>query len=58
MSVYRDVLQARFGGVIHRGKHNPDGIACALEVASIVRGKEWSDDPKPLQYVRCTRFRV
>jgi hypothetical protein len=19
---------------------------------------EWSDDPKPLQYVRCTRFRI
>ena len=39
------VLSKRFGSVLHHGSHNPDGKACALEAASVARGKRWSDDP-------------
>lgn len=42
---YLDVLNTRFAGVLAHGAHAPDGVACALEVASIARGKKWSDSP-------------
>ena len=44
-SKLRQVLDDRFGGVIRHGAHSPDSQACALEVASIARGKPWSDSP-------------
>jgi hypothetical protein len=46
VTTYRDVLAQCFGGVLHSGKHAPDGIACALEVASIARGLTWTDAPR------------
>ena len=36
-SSYRDTLARRFSGVLSQGKHEPDGVACALEVASIAK---------------------
>lgn len=39
------VLALRFNGLLKRGKHRPDGEACALEAASVARGNEWSDVP-------------
>lgn len=45
MSVYSDVLAEQFNGVLSHGSHAPDGVACALEVASVARGAVWSDNP-------------
>jgi hypothetical protein len=45
MTAYREILARRFGGVLSKGKHAPDGVACALEVASIARGFKWTDQP-------------
>ena len=46
VETYRGVLERRFGGVLLRGQHTEDGQACALEVASVVRGVVWTDDPR------------
>jgi hypothetical protein len=32
--------------VFKRGKHEPDGEGCVLEVASVARGIDWSDNPE------------
>jgi hypothetical protein len=45
VSAYRDTLARRFAGVLSPGKHEPDGVACALEAASIAKGLAWTDDP-------------
>ena len=41
---FEQVLQEQFGGVIR--VEEQDGAACALEAASVARGREFSDDPK------------
>jgi hypothetical protein len=38
-------LQGHFGGGLGSGSHEPNGVGCALEVASVARGIEWTDDP-------------
>lgn len=40
---FEQVLQEQFGGVVRVGEQ--DGAACALEAASVARGREFSDDP-------------
>src|ERR1700677_2852773 len=45
MGIFTETLNARFKGILSYGSHEPDRSACALEVASIARGVEWSDDP-------------
>lgn len=41
----RAVIDARFGGVLTKGQHEPDGQACALEAAHAAVGDPWSDNP-------------
>ncbi len=38
-------VESRFGGVITKGSHTPDGAACLHEALNIARGEEWSDSP-------------
>jgi hypothetical protein len=38
-------VESRFGGVLTKGSHAPDGHACLLEAVSIARGLDWTDDP-------------
>lgn len=42
------VLDARFGGLLKRGRHIPDGSVCALELESVVRGCRWTDSPSEI----------
>jgi hypothetical protein len=42
---FTETLSSRFGGVLRHGKHAEDGEACALEAASVARGRRWSDKP-------------
>jgi hypothetical protein len=38
-------VESRFGGVLTKGSHAPDGHACLLEAVSIARGLDWTDEP-------------
>ncbi len=38
-------VESRFGGIITKGSHTPDGAACLHEALNIARGEEWSDNP-------------
>src|SRR6185295_1287806 len=40
------VLAERFSGLLRNGKHDEDGLACALEAATVARKKKWSDAPE------------
>src|SRR6185503_12608087 len=40
------VLAERFSGLLRNGQHEEDGLACALEAATVARKKKWSDDPE------------
>lgn len=46
---YELIVAERFGGLLSHGEHDPDGAACALEAASIARGRPWSDDPDDVE---------
>lgn len=41
----KDLLDERFGGVISVGSHEEDGVCCVLELLSVYRGIEWTDQP-------------
>ena len=42
---FQQILDTKFGGVLHTGSHTPDGDACALELLSAVQRQPWTDDP-------------
>lgn len=42
----KSVLKHRFGGVLKAGKHLKGSRCCALELASVLHGIEWTDDPE------------
>jgi hypothetical protein len=44
--IYLKTLEEKCGGVLLDGKHEEDGEACVLEVASVARGVPWTDDPE------------
>lgn len=48
MTTITDIVRDRFGGVLHAGRHEPDGHACIFEAASIELGIDWTDDPRLL----------
>lgn len=50
----RSLLKKRFGGVLKYGKHPEDGECCVLELASVLRGVKWTDEP---MVVRCFDLR-
>jgi hypothetical protein len=43
-SAFERVLEERFGVLKYKG-HDEGGEGCAMEVASVARGVEWTDDP-------------
>jgi hypothetical protein len=42
---YLATLAGHFGGSMDGGCHNPNGVGCALEIASVARGIDWTDRP-------------
>ena len=42
----KQILDDWFGGVITFGGHPPGGQCCALELASVARGRRWSSNPE------------
>ncbi len=45
-------VESRFGGIITKGSHTPDGAACLHEALNIARGEEWSDNPGDIPDLR------
>lgn len=41
----KELLDARFGGVLKKGSHNPNVDCCALELVSVSLGIPWTDSP-------------
>jgi len=49
MSNLQDFIDQRFGGVLSKGSHDPNGVACANEAESQYLGREWTDKPEKLR---------
>ena len=46
---FAEFVESRFGGVLTKGGHTPDGAACALEAWSqFIRPHTWTDDGIPV----------
>ena len=41
----QELIDTRFGGVISDGSHRAGAAACSMEIISVYRGIEWTDDP-------------
>jgi len=41
---FPEFVAERFGGVLYRGAHLPNGKACLHEALNVYQGKDWSDD--------------
>lgn len=52
MHIFVETLNARFGGILSHGPHEPGLLACVHEVASIARGGQWSARPAGMPDLR------